>query len=109
MSGFILPEGYRINIVGEFPRLPSSDGSGTHDTCAPFAESPLDEYRGSGSATVRRIRSIAETHTDSTARAGVQYAEARANTVLHEAHEALRRILGLNHPRTLALRRILVR
>jgi hypothetical protein len=107
MSSYILPDGYRINIVGEFPRIPVSSHVSPDDSRPPFTESPLDEYRGAGSATVRRIRSIAETHGDSTAPIGAQYAEARASTILQEAHEALRRILGNNHPKTIALRHLI--
>lgn len=121
MSGNILPPDYQIRFIGNPPSIAYRDVSVPHDAYAPVAASPLDEYRGAGSATIRRIRSIVESHPGGEASNialggagagagagdGIQYNEARATTVLYEAHEALVRILGRNHPRTLALRQIL--
>lgn len=83
------------------------DGFSDDDTRAPFTCSPLDEYRGAGSLSLRRIRTLGA--PDSTAQAhDPTYAACRARSILREAREAIQRILGEGHPIADELERLLL-
>jgi hypothetical protein len=63
---------------------------------APICWSPLDEYRGAGSLSLRRIRTLGD-GTNAT-RHDPTYAPDRARSILYEARDAIYRILGAGHP-----------
>jgi hypothetical protein len=65
----------------------AQDGDGDDDRSASIAWSPLDEYRGAGSLSLRRIRTLGA-DKDPT------FAAERARSILIEARAAIERILG---------------
>jgi hypothetical protein len=69
--------------------------NGDDDRSAPFTGSPLDEYRGTGSISLRRIRTLGAAHDPT-------YAAERARSILVEARAAIERILGKDRGGTLS-------
>lgn len=78
-------------ITLKYPR----DGDGDDESSPQIAWSPLDEYRGTGSLSLRRIRTLGAS-PDPT------YAAERARSVLLEARAAIERILGKDRGGTLS-------
>ena len=73
----------------------SRDGNGDDDRSAPITGSPLDEYRGTGSLSLRRIRTLGAFHDPT-------YAAEHARSILVEARAAIERILGKDRAGTLS-------
>ena len=97
---------YRLTSTINFLEIPtitlryaSQDGDSNDEPRAPFARSPLDEYRGAGSLSLRRIRTLGVPSESGGAGAARDptYANDRARSILREARDAIARILGEEH------------
>jgi hypothetical protein len=87
----------------EIPTITLRYSSSEDERVVPFAPSPLDEYRGAGSLSLRRIRSLGASDAGATPS---DYAADRARSILREARDAIQRILGESHPLTYELHRL---
>lgn len=101
-------------------RYNAPDGDCDDGPRPPFASSPLDEYRGAGSLSLRRIRTLGAPDTPRrraespsydmpTVTASVfdpTFAKDRARSILLEARDAIARILGDTHPLRAELERL---
>ncbi len=105
---FASPTPIRIQEIPSLTiRFPPPRDDSDDEYCAPYAPSPLDEYRGAGSLNLRRIRTLggdgnAPLRSRSPTAIGAPYdptfAADRARSILREATDALERILGVGNP-----------